>query len=89
MEIKHMDTIKYRLIEPYIIVNPNAVRRININKADFKTLSEHPYIGYNIAISLTNYRSKHGNYSKVEDIKKTALITDANYDKISRYLKAD
>lgn len=86
LEIPKMDTLKFNPLIPYIEVNANAIRKININKADFEQLKSHPYIGYNIALSLINYRAKHGFYNLVSDIKKSMLITDKNYYKISQYL---
>jgi competence ComEA-like helix-hairpin-helix protein len=86
LEIPKMDTSRLEPLLPYLEVNSNAIRKINVNKADFDELRSHPYIGYNIALSLINYRTKHGNYKQLSDIKKSALITDNNYFKISQYL---
>lgn len=86
LEVPKMDSAKYAKISPFVELNLNAVRRINVNKATFDELKAHPYIGYNIALSLINYRTKHGNFTTVDDIKKSALITDKNFPKISYYL---
>ncbi|HQI69519.1 MAG TPA: helix-hairpin-helix domain-containing protein [Bacteroidales bacterium] len=86
LEVPKMDSAKYALISPHVEVNLNAIRRINVNTATFDELKVHPYLGYNIALSLVNYRTKHGNFVKVEDIKKSALITEKNFPKISYYL---
>jgi competence ComEA-like helix-hairpin-helix protein len=86
LEIPKMDTSRLNPLVPYLEVNPNAIRKINVNKAGFDQLKMHPYIGYNIALSLINYRTKHGNYGQVNDIKKSLLINDKNYNKISPYL---
>ncbi len=86
IEVPKMDSAKLALISPFMEVNLNAVRRININKATFDELKAHPYIGHNIALSLVNYRTKHGNFTTVDDIKKSALITEKNFPKISYYL---
>jgi competence protein ComEA len=86
LEIYKMDSSRFYPLVPYLEVNPNAVRKINVNKADFDQLKSQPYIGYNIALSLINYRIKHGNYAQLSDIKKSLLINDKNYFKISQYL---
>jgi len=86
LEVPKMDSARYVEISPFVEVNARAVRRININTATFDELKEHPYIGYNIALSLINYRMVHGQYVQVSDIKNSALINDANYQKISYYL---
>jgi competence protein ComEA len=86
LEIPKMDTARFQPLLPYLEVNPNAIRKINVNQADFDQLKSHPYIGYNIALSLINYRTKHGNYGQLSDIKNSLLINDKNYFKISHYL---
>lgn len=86
LEISKMDSAKYGAISPFIEVNARAIQKINVNTATFEQLKQHPYIGYNIALSLINYRLKHGNYKTVSDIKNSVLITDKNYLKISNYL---
>ena len=86
LEVPKMDSARYKEISPYVEVNIKAVHKININTATFDQLKQHPYIGYNIALSLINYRMNHGLYGSVSDIKKSALITDKNYPKISYYL---
>jgi len=85
-EVKGIDEEKYQQIAPYVFVNPYQVRKININKVSFDELKQHPYFGYNIALSLINYRKQHGSFAALADIKKSALITEEVYQKISPYL---
>ncbi len=87
-EVKGIDSLKFAEISPYMFVNPYLVRKININTATFDELKSHPYIGYNIALSLINYRKQHGDYKVLSDIKKSALVTEDIYKKISPYLTA-
>jgi len=86
LEIAKMDTARLHPLLPYLEVNPKAIRKIDINKAGLDELKSHPYIGYNIALTLINYRIKHGNYAQLSDIKNVPLINDKNFKKISYYL---
>ncbi len=86
LEVPKMDSARYAQVSPFVEVNTKAVHKININTATFDQLKGHPYIGYNIALSLLNYRMTHGLFQSVSDIKKSMLITDKNYPKISYYL---
>jgi len=61
-------------LRPYININPYIIKKININKANIKELARHPYIGYNLSISIYNYRQNHGNYNSIEELKKLKLI---------------
>jgi DNA uptake protein ComE-like DNA-binding protein len=86
LEIPKMDSTKFNTIEPYLELGKKPIRKVNVNTASFNDLKDHPYIGYNIALSLVNYRTQHGKYKKLDDIKSSALINENNFEKISRYL---
>jgi DNA uptake protein ComE-like DNA-binding protein len=88
-EINKMNDTLYLKIEPYIIVNPKIIRKINVNTATYEELQKHPYIGYNVALSLVNYRDVHGKYKVLADIKKSVLVKDALYEKIKYYLSVE
>ncbi len=89
MEVKGMDSSRYRQIKPFVNVNPFLVQRMNVNTASLEELRSHPYIGANIALSLVNYRKQHGNFVHLSDIKKSALVTEDVYVKISPYLTVE
>jgi competence protein ComEA len=89
LEVSKMDSVRYFQILPFITINSNAIRKLDVNSATFEELSKHPYIGYNIALSLTNYRNTHGKFKLLSDIKKSALITEVVYQKISPYLRLE
>lgn len=89
LEVPKMDSSRYQQLLPMLTINPNAIRRKNVNTATFEELSSHPYIGYNIALSLTNYRQAHGRFAQLADIKKSALVTDKVYQRIAPYLRVE
>lgn len=73
-------------IRPFITVD-DKYSKININTATAEQLKNHPYIyKWNIANAIVNYRTKHGKYNKLEDLKKTDLVTDEICRKIAPYL---
>lgn len=89
LEVKGLDSAKYAAFKDYVSVNKYLIKTINVNTAGFDDLKTHPYIGYNIALSLTNLRQVHGKFSSVSDIKKSVLVTEKIYEKISPYLSTD
>jgi competence protein ComEA len=89
LEVHKMDSARYAQMLPYITLNTAAIRHMDVNSATFEELSKHPYIGYNVALSLINYRVKHGKFKQLQDIKKSALVTEELYAKISPYLRAE
>ncbi len=85
-EVYGVDSIKFRQIAPFFTVNKQLVKKININTATFKDMNNHPYINYNTAVALFNYRQKHGNFKDVAEIKKCKLIKEALFEKLYPYL---
>lgn len=60
--------------------------QININNCEADALRNHPYISWNVANALVNYRKNHGPFETLEDIKKCNLVNDELYGKIVAYL---
>lgn len=86
LEVKGIDSSNFSTLSQSLYVNPFLVQKINVNRAPLDELRLHPYIGYNVALSLVNYRKQHGDYKQLADIKKSALVTEEIYQKISPYL---
>lgn len=64
----------------------SSIQKININKASLDEVKSHPYIKYPLANAIIQYRTQHGNYSSVNDIKKIMIVTDDIYNKVAPYL---
>lgn len=73
-------------IQPMLQCNPAGLQQINVNTADANTLKQHPYIRWNLANAIVQYRSQHGNFKSVEDLLQIALITPEVLAKIKPYL---
>ena len=79
----------FQKIKGYLQISAEGIKKININLADMEQLKEHPYIRYKLANAIVQYRSQHGNFLSVEDIKKIMLVTDEVYLKLSVYLTVE
>ena len=88
-EVYGMDSLRYNEIEDHVTVNPDLVKKININVASFDVLKKHPYIKNKIANAIINYRKQHGNYKELTDIKKLVLMDDGLFAKLAPYLKVE
>lgn len=73
-------------IKPKLILTTTTIKKININTASVDEMKSHPYIRYNIASAIAQYRAQHGNFSSIDDIKKIMIITDEIFNKLSPYL---
>lgn len=76
----------FQKIKPYLVVNSKAIKKININSASVDEMKTHPYIRYNMANAIYQFRQQHGNFNSVEDIKKIMTVTDDFYNKTAPYL---
>ena len=73
-DVKGMDSARFAIVEPYIIIGDTEPMKIDVNRADFKTLVHHPYLNYEQVKRIVNQREKRGmikNWAQLE-----ALIKD-------------
>lgn len=70
-------------------IKSNQLRQININTASVDELKLHPYLRYALANAIVQYRTQHGNYAAITDLKKIMTITEDIYNKAAPYLKVD
>lgn len=85
MEVWKFDSLKLESIKNKITLDVSGIKKININSCTAAEL-KHPYLKWNAVNAICNYRSKHGNYTRVEEIKNTDLVDEATYQKIAPYL---
>ncbi len=52
----------------YLTIPDGDVKKINVNTADFETMRQHPYIGYNRARQISDYRRLKGKISSLEQL---------------------
>lgn len=77
----------YEAIKPYFILSGEfELKKLLINSADQAQLSAHPYINYNTARALVNYRNQHGSFQSLEDLAFVKVLSDSVINKIAPYL---
>ncbi len=76
----------FRKIKDKLVINNTGVKKININTATTDELKIHPYIRYHIANAIVQYRTLHGSFATLDDLKKIMIITDDIYMKATPYL---
>lgn len=65
------------------------IQKIRINYIDIKKLSNHPYVTYQQARLLVNYRIQHGFYKSWEDIPNSKGIEKGELERLKAYLSYD
>lgn len=76
----------FQKIKKQLIISTGPSQMININTASIDELRQHPYIRYGLANLIIQYRSQHGNFRKVEDIRQIMTVTDSIYSRVYPYL---
>lgn len=76
----------FQKIKDKLVINNSTTKKININKATVEELKIHPYLRYNIANAIVQYRILHGEFAAVSDLKKIMIITDDIFNKAAPYL---
>jgi competence protein ComEA len=85
-EIFGIDSLKYAEIRGQVSVNPVKVKKININTISFNQLRIFPYLGYKQVNAIVQYRTQHGNYNSIADMKNIVILDDGILSKIEPYL---
>ena len=86
LEIWKFDEEKLENVRPYVYVNTKFVRPFDINTVTYEELKKHPYFSNNVANSIIKLRAQLGRYKRIEDLKKSVLITNEIYEKIKPYV---
>ena len=73
-------------IKPKLTLTSVEVKKININTASLDEMKPHPYLRYNLANAIIQYRIAHGNFASVNDLKKIMIITEEIFNKVLPYL---
>ena len=71
--VKGMDDARFAAIQPYINLGAVEIRKVDVNRADFKTLVHHPYLSYEQVKRIVNQREKRGmikNWAQLEELLK-------------------
>jgi competence protein ComEA len=62
------------------------VKTISLNTDSVKWLTKHPYINNKLGYAIINYRKVHGDFKRVEDVRKIKILSDSIYHKLTPYL---
>lgn len=73
-------------ITSWFRVSGGTPRRINLNRADFKTIVHHPYISYEQTKAIVNFRQRIGKLRGWEDLIGCGLFSDSDIARISPYV---
>jgi DNA uptake protein ComE-like DNA-binding protein len=76
----------FNKIRPHLMFSSGPFRKINVNTATTDELKSHPYIRWNLANAIVNYRQQHGPYQSISDLRRIVLIEPGQLEKLEPYL---
>jgi competence protein ComEA len=86
-EIYGLDTaVIHRINKKSFIPENFTPNQVNINTADEKMMSAHPYIKFKLARAIITYRFQHGNFKMIDDLTPIQTITPETITKLKPYL---
>ena len=65
----------------------SEVNAIEINSDSLKVLAKHPYISYDLARIILNYRQQHGDFKAPIELRKIKAIDERTFLRLKPYLK--
>lgn len=89
LEVFGIDTLRYKGFENQVIVDVSLIRKMELNKTQFKEMTKHPYLEYHIVKSIFTYKDNKGKFTSVDELQQVDLIYDQLYGKIYWYFFVD
>ena len=85
-EVFSINDSLFKSFKRFLNIKDSSLVKININTCSVKQLKNHPYINWNLANSIVNFREQHGLFKLLEDLKKIHILDKKLYYKIVPYL---
>lgn len=81
--------LKVEKLRPWFSIDPDEIRRINLNKASVERMMHHPYINYYQARVIVEYRKKKGRLKSLKQLSLYEEFTSADLERIEPYICYD
>lgn len=89
LEFGLMPDSVYRTLETYLKADPALIQKIDINTADYKTFTRHPYFSPETVNAILRYRKQHGDFREPGHISRIISLKRETGEKILPYLKVE
>ncbi len=86
-EVYGLDSLAVSELNKYAKIG-SPVKKIKINDATLEELTQHTYLkNKKLASIIVNYRTQHGNFKSLEDLRKIRVMDDETIKKLEPYLE--
>ncbi|QEC41997.1 helix-hairpin-helix domain-containing protein [Pseudobacter ginsenosidimutans] len=77
----------FQKIRPWLQCNTGVFRKLSINTAGIEELKQHPYLRWQLANAIVQYRQQHGPFRSAADLQQIILITPLLITRIAPYIE--
>ena len=85
-EVYSISDSLFNSFQQYLQIKDSSTVKINLNTCSKEELKKHPYVKWNIANAIINFREQHGTFKALEDLKKIHILKDDLYFIIVPYI---
>ncbi len=79
----------YKSLKRYLSIDSSRIEKFNINRVESERLKKFPYLTWNQANAIVNYRKQHGGYQGFDHLYKVKIIDSATVKKLTPYILFD
>jgi len=87
LEVYDFSQEMYDKLKNNVYVNPALIRKINVNKAEFKELIKHPYLNKMKVIKILDFRKVMKHINNMDELVKNGIIEASDSEKLNSYFE--
>jgi competence protein ComEA len=76
----------FQKIKPSLRLNSVSLHQIDLNQATKEMLQAHPYIRWQVAKWIIDYRQQHGRFKSVDELLQLKQLDQSLFERIKPYL---
>lgn len=73
-------------LQDKIFVNSQLATTYDLNRVTLEELQKHAYFKFRLSNAIIQYRTQHGTFQSLNDLRKIVLINDSVFRRVTRYL---
>lgn len=85
-EVYGIDSLKFERLKKNFKINKELIQKIDLNTATFEVLRRHPYLNYKQMNAILQFRSQHGSFKSIDELKKVEILDEEIIRKIEPYI---
>lgn len=85
-EVYGIDSLKFERLKGSFLIDDELIQKIDLNRATFEVLKPHPYLSYKQMNAIIQFRTQHGFFKSIDDLKKITILNEEIIRKIEPYI---